>query len=571
MMRFHDFLDTKTGHPMRLLAVAALLMLALVMAGTAAPQSALELYQRGLVQEQATGNLTDAIALFREAAQKSGVDRSLAAWALIHAAGAYEKLGNAAASGLYSEVVRTYPEQREQVALAQSRLTALKGASTRLNGKTSSPARGADLSAVFDPLFETYCIACHSQRTKSAGLALDNLTANPVSENTEVWEKIIRRLRARRDPPLGMRRPDEAVYQNAVSAAEFALDRAYPVNSSLTSAGRVSGAELAARMARFIWNASPDAALSEAAQKGTLNDPAVLDQQVRRMLRDSRASALVTNFFARWLPLDVLGKARSIDDGLRQAFETETRLFLENQIREDHNALDLWTANYSFLNDRLARHYGIPGISGSEFRRVTFSDNTRAGLLGQGSFLTLSSEASRTSPVQRGKLILWMFFGVDSPAPPPNVPPIKADDDRPMRVRMEAHRTVPSCSSCHMSFEPLGLALENFNSIGQWRTTDAGLSIDASGAFVDGTKFNGPVELRAGLLKYREAFYASITEKLFGYALGREGGRAWRVYDYEMPSVRLVLREAAANNYRWSSIIAGIAKSTPFQMKTTVP
>jgi Protein of unknown function (DUF1592)/Protein of unknown function (DUF1588)/Protein of unknown function (DUF1585) len=569
-MRFHDIADTKTVQPMRRLALAPLLMLLLVTAGKAAPQSALELYQRGLVQEQATGNLTDAIALFREAAQKSSTDRSLAAWALIHAAGAYEKLGNAAASGLYAEIVRTYPEQREQVALAQSRLTALKGASARLNAKSGAPARGLDLSTVFDPLFETYCIACHNQKTKSAGLALDNLTASPVSENTEVWEKILRRLRARRDPPLGMRRPDEAVYQNATSAAEFALDHAYPVNSSLTTAGRVSGAELAARMARFIWNASPDAALSDAAQKGTLNDPAVLDQQVRRMLRDPRSSGLVTNFFGRWLPWDSLGKDRGIDDGLRQAFETETRLFLESQIREDHNALDLWTANYSFLNDRLAGHYGISGVSGSEFRRVTFSVKTRGGLLGQGSFLKITSDANRTSPVQRGKLILWMFFGVDPPAPPPNVPPIKNNDDRPMRERMEAHRTNPACNSCHMSFEPLGLALENFNSAGQWRTTDAGVPIDASGTFVDGTKFNGPVELRTGLLKYREAFYASITEKLFGYALGREG-RAWRVYDYEMPSVRLVLREASAKDYRWSSIVAGIVKSTPFQMKTIVP
>jgi hypothetical protein len=555
---------------MRRHATAALLMFVFCTAGMAEPQAALELYQRGLVQEQATGNLTDAIALFREAAQKSGADRSLAAWALIHAAGAYEKLGNAAATGLYAEIVRTFPEQREQVALAQSRLTALKGASTRVNGRSASQSRGPDLSAVFDPLFETYCTSCHNQRTRAAGLALDNLTASPVSENTDVWEKILRRLRARRDPPMGMRRPGEAAYQNAVSAAEYALDHAYPVNSSLTSAGRVSEAELAARMARFIWNANPDAPLSEAAQKGTLKDPAVLEQQVRRMLRDPRASGLVANFFGRWVPWDLLGKDRSIDDGLRQAFESETRLFLESQIRDDHNALDIWTANYSFLNDRLARHYGVSGIFGSEFRRVAFSGNTRAGILGQGSFLKITSDANRTSPVQRGKMILWMFFGVDPPAPPPNVPPIKTDDDRTMRARMEAHRTNPSCSSCHMSFEPLGLALENFNATGQWRTTDAGVPIDASGAFTDGIKFNGPAELRAGLLKYRDAFYSSITEKLFGYALGREG-RAWRVYDYEMPSVRGVVREAAGNDYRWSSIIAGIVKSTPFQMKTIVP
>ena len=545
-------------------AIAALFMFVCSTVGASLPQSALELYQRALVQEQAAGNLNEAIALFRQAAEKSGGDRSLAARALIHAAGVYEKLGQSAAADLYAQVIRTYPEQQDQVALAQSRLAALKDGPSRRVGRNSS-AQGRDLAAVFDPLFETYCTSCHNQNRKAARLALDNLTRTPVSENTAVWETILQRLRARRDPPSGARRPDESAYETAIATAEFALDHAYTVNSSLNSAGRASDRELADRLARFIWNATPDAALLDAAQKGKLKESSVLEAQVRRMLRDPKATGLVTSFFERWMLTDLLTKARGLDDGLRQAFETETRLFLESQIREDHNALDLWTANYSFLNERLARHYGISGIAGNEFRRVTFALKTRAGILGQGSFLTVSSDASRTSPVQRGKLIVSMFFGVAAPNPPPNVPPINPDETRTMRARMEEHRNNPGCNSCHMSFEPLGTALENFSQTGQWRAADGGVPIDASGAFVDGAKFNGAAELRSGLIRYRDAFYSNITEKLFGYALGREG-RAWHVYDYEMPSVRAIVRDAAANDYRWSSIILGIVKSAPFQM-----
>jgi hypothetical protein len=349
---------------------------------------------------------------------------------------------------------------------------------------------------------------------------------------------------------------------------EVALDQAYPVNSSL-NADRVSDAELAARIAKFIWNAIPDSILLDAVQRGTLRNPAVMEQQVRRMLRDPKSSGLVMQFLERWALSDSLDKAQSADDTIRRAFGTETRLFLESQIREDHSALDLWTANYSFLNDQLARHYGIAGVSGGDFRRVTFADDRRGGILGQGSFLTVSSMRNRTSPVQRGKMILMMFFGLTPPEPPPNIKPMKEEDDRPTRLRLEEHRSNAACASCHVMFDPLGLALENFNLAGQWRNTDAGVSIDASGTFVDGRKFNGPAELRAGLLKYRDAYYANIAQKLLGYALGREA-RAWRVYDYEMPSVRAIVREAAANDYRWSSIVLGIVKSTPFQMKTIV-
>jgi hypothetical protein len=549
----------------------ALLIGVVLMAGTTASSpNPLEIYQRALVQEQAAGELPEAMELYEQAAKEAGTDRGLAARALIRAAGCAEKLGQpAAATGLYTQVMHTFPEQREQVASAQARLAALKRPAPPAAPNSARPGR-TDVSGVFVVLFETYCIACHNQTRKTAGLALDTLNTADVSENTAVWERILRRLRARRDPPYGMRRPDEAVLQMAVSTLELALDQAYPVTASLNSADRVTDAELAVRMAKLIWNAAPDAVLLDAVQRGRLRDPAVLEQQVRRMLRDARAKSLVTEFLERWILWDALDKAQNADELLRQDLRTETRLFLDNQLREDHNALDLWTANYSFLNDRLARHYGIAGSAGTDFRRIAFADNNRAGILGQGSFLAVSSFGDRTSPVVRGKMILMIFLGIIPPDPPPNVRPLQTDDNRPMRTRIEEHHSNPACANCHVTFEPVGEALENFNFTGQWRNTDGGSPIDASGTFVDGTKFNGPAELRAALLKYRDAYYTNIAQKLFGYALNRKA-RAWNVYDYEMPSVRAIVREASANDYRWSSIILGIVKSTPFQMKTIVP
>jgi len=544
-----------------------------MMAKVASSQSALELYQQALVQEQAAGNLPHAIELYRQAAKEARNDRGLAARALIRAASSYEKLGQPAAAELYGEVLRSFPEQREQVALAESRLVALRRTSTQTAQANASNSGSTDVSAVFDPMFEAYCTSCHNQTRKVAGLSLEGLNTKNVSENTAVWEKILRRLRGRRDPPWGalMRRPDEAAYQSAILTAELALDKAYPVNASLSVSDRVSDSELAARMTKFIWNGSPDTGLLDVVQRNELHNPAVLEQQVRRMLRDPKADGLITNFFERWLFWDSLDNVRTWTGAPPvQALETETRLFFQSQIREDHNALDLWTANYSFMDDRLASLYGVPGVSGSEFRRVTLTDNRRAGILGQASFLTVSSLSDRTSPVQRGKMILEMFFGIVPPPPPPRVPPLKNDDSRPMRVRMEEHHSNPACASCHSTFEPLGLALENFNNSGQWRSVEGGSSIDASGAFPDGAKFNGPAELRAGLLKYRDAYYSNITQILMGYALGRKA-RKWSVYDYEMPSARAIVREASANDHRWSAIILGIVKSTPFQMKTIVP
>lgn len=441
-------------------------------------------------------------------------------------------------------------------------LAAGAGAQTSLPKST-----GTDVSGVINPMFSMYCTSCHNQNRRTAGLVLDSLNTKDVSENAAAWEKVLRRLRTRRDPPIGSPRPDDAMYESAISTMESALDRAYPMNVPLTTATRVSDAELADRMAKFIWNGAPDSLLLEAAKKGNLRKPAGLEQQVRRMLKDPKANSLVTGFFERWALQDALERAQSADAALREDFETETRMFFENQLHDDHNALDVWTANYTFVNDRLAKHYGFSGITGGAFQRYVYTDNTRAGILGQGSFLTVTSFKDRTSPVLRGKVVLTTFLGVPPPDPAPNVPPLKPNDNRPMRVRMQEHLTNPACINCHASFDPVGLALENFNLVGQWRSTDGGETIDASGNFVDGTKFNGPSELRAGLLKYRSAYYSNMAQKLLGYALGRQG-RAWTVHDNEMPAVRAVVREAAAHDYRWSSIVAGILKSEPFQMKT---
>ena len=551
-------------------------LLALSLSLSLLSQNAQESYQRGLVAEQAAGKLPQAIELYLQAAKESGKDRTLAAKALIRAAGAWEKLGEHEAVNLYAQVMREYPEQRDQAQVAKLRL-----ASLTLESPPKPQGRGqtaTDVSSVVSPVFDQYCIRCHNQTLRGV-LALDSLNTKNVGENTAVWENVLRRLRARRDPPVGAARPDDKTYQTVIMRLEGALDQAYPSNTPLTS-DRATDEEIAARMATFIWGSTPDAQLLEDARQGRLHDPAVLDRQVKRMLQDPKSSLLVTRFFEPKFNLDNLFNSKpdpatfpDFDAFLLQSMLAETRMFLENQLREDHSALDLWTANYTFLNDRLARHYGIPNISGAEFRRVTLPGNTRAGLLGQGSVLTVTSQSSRTSPVSRGVWVLKNVFGVNPPDPPPNVPPMRVppgSSPTTMREAMAAHVANPACANCHAIFDPLGLALENFDGIGQWRITQGGSTIDASGAFPDGTRFNNPAEFRAGLLKFRDAYYSSMTQQLLGYALGRKA-RAWRLYDYEMPSVRAIVRASAANDYRWSSIISGIVKSAPFQMKNIVP
>ncbi len=346
-----------------------------------------------------------------------------------------------------------------------------------------------------------------------------------------------------------------------------------PVGTRAATAYRVSDLELASRLSFFLWSSIPDDELLDVAVGGKLKDPAVLEHQVRRMLVDSRSTALVTSFAGQWLSLRKLRAVGptpelypEFDDNLREAFQQETELFVESQLRDDRSVLDLLRADYTFLNERLARHYGIPNVYGSRFRRVTLSDNTRGGLLGQGSMLTVTSYPTRTSPVIRGHWLLETILGAPPPSPPPNIPalPESGKGGRPasVRERLAEHRKNPVCASCHAPMDPLGFALENYDAVGRWRTVDeAGGPIDASGALPDGTMFEGLAGLKKILLSQQEQFARTISEKLLMYALGRG------IEHYDMPQVRNIIRQAVDDDYRWSSLILGIVTSAPFQMR----
>ncbi len=553
--------------------VGFVLLLALSFALLA--QNAQELYQRGLVQENANGNLGEAIKLYAQAAKTAGRDRELAAKALIRVGSCEEKLGHPnEASTAYAEVVRSYPEQRDEASKAQDRLNQLRKASWT-DSLRAQTAGQTDVSALTGPMFESYCASCHNPENRAGGLDLSTLNARNVGERAQTWETLLSRLRARRDPPANMPRPNDRTYRAVISRLEQALDSAHAANgpfNPLNPGEKATDIEWATRIAGLIWGAAPDASLLEEARTGRLRSPDVLERQVTRMLRDSKSAGLVSNFLEPWLAIDKI-RNTSLDPELRQVMETEARLFLESQVREDHNVLDLWTAKYSFMNERLARHYGVTGVSGKEFQRVAWRDANRAGILGMSGPLTAQSFAGRTSPVTRGIYVFKTFFGMNPSDPPPNVPPLPDDENargQSTRERMAAHTRNPVCASCHLPIDPLGLALENFDAVGQWRTVDAGKPIDASGSFIDGSRFNGPAQLREGLLKYSEAYYANITQQVLVHALNRKG-RGGRLYDYEMPSARAIVRSAAAKDYRWSAIISGVVNSAPFQMKSLVP
>ena len=336
---------------------------------------------------------------------------------------------------------------------------------------------------------------------------------------------------------------------------------------------RVSDLELASRLSFFLWSSIPDDELLDAAVAGELRDPAVLDAQVRRMLADTRSRALVNNFAEQWLYLrDVAAKEPDagffpgFDENLRQAFQRETELFVDSILREDRSVLDLLTADHTYVDERLAKHYGIPHVYGSHFRRVTWPDDARRGLLGQGGILTLTSYATRTSPVLRGKWILENLLSAPPPPPPPDIPALdetSSDGEAlSMRDAMERHRANPACASCHAQMDPLGFALENFDAVGRWRTrSESNELIDSSGVLPDGTSFAGPAGLRQALLRAPDRFVTTVAEKLLVYALGRN------VEHYDQPAVRAIVREAAQNDYRFSSIVVGIVHSTPFQMR----
>jgi hypothetical protein len=369
----------------------------------------------------------------------------------------------------------------------------------------------------------------------------------------------------------------EAALQLILANPEF-LFRFEPDPASLAPDAiyRVNDLELASRLSFFLWSTIPDDQLLNLATQGKLKDPAVLVQQVKRMLADPRSKALVDNFADQWLYLRNFKNINpdfetfpDFDDNLRQAMQRETELFFESIMREDRSVLDLLNANYTFVNERLARHYAIPNIYGPEFRRVTLPDDSRRGLLGQASILTVTSYATRTSPVLRGKWILTNILGTPPPPPPPNVPPLKENSadakPRSLRERMEEHRANAVCAACHKLMDPVGFSLENFDAVGQWRNADDGAKIDPSGTLFNGTKVDGPASLRKMLMSRPETFAGVMTEKLLTYALGRG------VEYYDMPTVRAIVREAGRSDYRFSSLVMGIVKSVPFQMKRKSP
>ncbi len=336
---------------------------------------------------------------------------------------------------------------------------------------------------------------------------------------------------------------------------------------------RLSGLELASRISFFLWSSLPDDELLAVAEAGGLEDPEVVEAQVRRMLADPRSESLARNFAGQWLRLRNISGALPSDvlfpdfgESLRQDFVRETELFFDSILREGRGVTDLLTADHTFLNERLARHYGVPGVYGSDFRRVSLADGNRRGLLGQGSILTVTSYPDRTSPVGRGKWVLENVLGTPPPPPPPNVPELEPAEDTgrvlAMRERMQQHRENPVCASCHRVMDPLGLALENFDAIGRWRGhMPGGIAIDASGTMPDGTAFDGPAELRGLLVRDREQFATVVTEKLLIYALGRG------IEYYDAPAVRRIVRGSAADDYGLASLVVGVVRSTPFRMR----
>jgi mono/diheme cytochrome c family protein len=372
----------------------------------------------------------------------------------------------------------------------------------------------------------------------------------------------------------------EAALQRILADVEFVY-RGEPEPTTLAAGKsyRIGDLALASRLSFFLWSSIPDDELIDVAAAGRLREPATLEKQVKRMLADPKSAALVSNFTGQWLSVRALATSEPVvnifpdfDDNLRAAFQREIELFFASVLQEDRSVTDLLDANYTFVNERLAKHYGIPGVYGPQFRRVTLpaSLDHRRGLIGKGALLTVTSQAARTSPVMRGKWVLTTFFGIEPPPPPPDVDTslkekvtngAAGNDKIPtMRQILEKHHAALACAQCHRSFEPFGLALENFDATGAWRMLDEGNPIDTVAVMNDGTKIDGVPGLRQSLLRYQEQFVRVVTEKMLTYALGRGLG------PHDMPLVRSLVRDAAPTKYRMSSLVLGIVKSPAFQM-----
>ena len=366
----------------------------------------------------------------------------------------------------------------------------------------------------------------------------------------------------------------QAAIERMLASFNFLLRVEPPVSARAGTVYRLGDFDLASRLSFFLWSSIPDERLLDLAAKGRLKDQAVLAEEVQRMIRDPRATALIDGFAMQWLGLR---RAQSwlpdpnifpeFDENLRRAMIEETSRFVEGQLRDDRGIVDLVAADYSFINERLAQHYGVGGVHGERFRKVTFSDGRRGGLLGQGSILMVTSYPDRTTPVLRGAWVLESLLGMPPPPPPQNVPALQlaAPDGRLLSVReqMERHRANPACAVCHVRMDPIGFALENFDAIGRWRATSAGAPVDAVAEFADGTPIHGAPGLRSFVLDRRDLYVHTFVEKLLTYALGR------RVDFRDQPAVRAIVRESAASGHTWSAIVTAIVKSTPFQLRVT--
>jgi hypothetical protein len=395
----------------------------------------------------------------------------------------------------------------------------------------------------------------------------------PTSAEVDTLVGFYQAARAQGDFDAGVRAGVERVLMSPDFLFRIEAD---PAGTAPGTVYTLSDVELASRLSFFLWSSIPDDELLDTAVRGTLHEPAVFDREVRRMLADQRArTALVHNFFEEWLQTrnvwlltpDLNQKYPWFNDNLRAAFVEEMERFLDAQLKEDRSIVDLLTSDQTYLNEQLARHYGVPGIYGSHFRRVSLTDENRFGLLGKAGVLAVTSYSTRTAPTIRGKWLLENMLDAPPPAPPPNVPALEESNKdgtaRSVREMLEAHRSNPVCASCHARMDPLGLSLENFDAIGQWRTIDAGTPINATGVLLDGTKVDGPAALRRALVAQREQFVRTVASKMLTYAIGR--GLEY----YDAPAIRGIVRAAAADDYRWSSTILALVKSAPFRMRRT--
>jgi cytochrome c553 len=451
----------------------------------------------------------------------------------------------------------TAPHLSRVVITGPYKATGLGDTPSRRRVFVCRPGSGADDTTCARQIIST--VARRAYRRTVSDADVDSLLAFYQQEKTKTGnfeagiEMALRRILA--DP--------EFIFRFEPTPAGVAPKAAY----------RISDTELASRLSFFLWSSIPDDELLKLAIDGKLHQPGVLEKQARRMLADPRGRALVTNFANQWLYLRDLKGANpdvtvfpDFDDNLRQGFQRETEMLFESIMREDRSVLDLLDADYTFVNERLAKHYGIPNVYGPDFRRVPVPSDARRGLLGQGSLLLVTSNPNRTSPVIRGKWILENLLGTPPPTPPPDVPNLEEKPTataRSVRERIEQHRANPACAGCHKIMDPIGLSLENFDAIGRWRAVDEGVKIDASGQLVDGTPIVGPADLRKAMLARGDVFVAAMTEKLMMYGVGRET----RYYD--MPTVRAVMRDASKNRYRFSDLVLGIVKSPAFQMRAS--